>query len=105
MGKSFESAVFNRKWREAILQTWNQKLQRKITSIRNKILKRFGIKNNGFVLWEGASPMTGEPIVAIVTAVRAASKNAKTGWMHQLWILRSDIPPHEAFKQGLDAAP
>lgn len=71
---------------------------------RNKLLNRFGILANGFVIWEGPSPSTGDPLVAIITGVRRASKNDKTGEMLQLWILRADLPPHEAFQTGQDRA-
>jgi hypothetical protein len=39
------------------------------------------------------------PIVAIVTS---GSSNQKTGPMAQVWILRQDLPPHEAKHKGLD---
>ena len=53
------------------------------------------------ILWEGASQIDGKPIVVIATD---GSRNAKTGDMCQLWILRSDIAPHEAVKTGDDAS-
>lgn len=55
----------------------------------------------GFILYEGASLLNKDPIVAIVTY---NSSNPKTGNMAQLWILRSDISPVDAVKQGLDGA-
>ena len=87
-----------------LLSSFLQKGKRAINTFRGKLLKHFGVTKNGFVVWRGPSPETGEPLVAIVTGVRKASANGKTGWMHQLWILRADIPPHEAFQRGLDAA-
>ena len=54
----------------------------------------------GFVLWDGPSALTGDPIVVIATL---RSDNVKTGNMLQTWILRSDIEPHIAMAAGLDA--
>lgn len=53
------------------------------------------------VLYEGPSAIDGAPIVVIATV---GSANAKTGDMAQVWILRSDIEPHTAKAQGLDAS-
>lgn len=55
----------------------------------------------GYVLWEGASPWDGSPIVAIATM---RSVNRKTGDMVQVWIMPQDIAPHDAVKVGADAA-
>ena len=59
---------------------------------------------NGAVLWRGASRLDGSPIVAIITGLRTASSNPKTGDMLQTWVLRSDIHPTEALRLGLDSA-
>lgn len=53
------------------------------------------------VLWEGRSQLTGDPIMAIATAING---NRKIGRMVQIWIIRSDISPIEAVKTGGDAA-
>ena len=54
----------------------------------------------GLVIYEGVSQLDGiTPVVVIATL---ESKNAKTGNMVQTWILRSDMAPHDAVKQGLD---
>ena len=57
----------------------------------------------GFKLWEGASLLTGEPIVVIVTM---NGNNPKTDndfkSMVQTWIMLRDTPPHEAVKAGND---
>lgn len=57
----------------------------------------------GFKLWEGASLLTGEPIVVIVTM---NGNNPKTDndfkSMVQTWILCRDIAPNEAVKSGKD---
>lgn len=62
------------------------------------------MKANGFVLWEGPSPIDGSPIVAIVTGLINTSDNSKTGPMCQGWILRSDMTPTEAVRTGADRA-
>ena len=54
---------------------------------------------NGYVLWEGASPLDQAPIVVIATM---NSSNVKTGNMIQTWILRSDINPVQAVNDGND---
>ena len=58
----------------------------------------------GFKLWEGASLLTGEPIVVIVTM---GGNNPKTDndfrSMVQTWIMLRDTPPHEAVKSGDNA--
>lgn len=56
-------------------------------------------KETGFVLWEGNSPVDNAPIAAIATL---SSKNVKTGNMVQVWIIRTDIEPRKAVKQGKD---
>jgi hypothetical protein len=48
------------------------------------------------VVYDGPSRIDGQPIIAVVTGLRRASNNPKTGRMAQLWILRSDISPLEA---------
>jgi len=51
------------------------------------------------VIYEGPSLIDGQPIVAIVTF---GSNNSKTGSMPQVWILRSDVHPTEALRNGSD---
>ena len=53
------------------------------------------------VLWEGRSLIDDAPIVAIATA---GSANRKTGPMIQVWILRADMPPHLAKREGRDVS-
>lgn len=58
--------------------------------------------STGIILWEGESRFVpGEPIVAILTF---GSANVKTGDMHQVWIMRSDMSPREACSSGADEA-
>lgn len=57
---------------------------------------------NGVVLYRGPSKLDGKPIVVIATGLKAKSNNAKTGDMIQTWILREDISPTEAVKNGED---
>tara|TARA_R100001198_G_C5219063_1_gene201883 strand:- start:247 stop:996 length:750 start_codon:yes stop_codon:yes gene_type:complete len=67
----------------------------------NKNKKTTTTNERGFILYDGPSRLTGEPIVIIATI---KSNNAKTGNMIQTWILRSDISPVEASKQSKDDA-
>lgn len=60
---------------------------------------------NGAVIYHGPSKIDGQPIVAILTGLKGkVSKNRKTGKMAQLWILRSDISPIDAVRQGQDVS-
>ena len=58
----------------------------------------------GFILYEGDSLLTGEPIVVVATM---GGNNPKTDndfkSMVQTWIMLRDTPPHEAVKSGNDA--
>jgi hypothetical protein len=55
----------------------------------------------GIVLYRGPSRLDGSPIVAIATL---ESSNRKTGDMVQTWILRDDMLPLEAVREGADDA-
>ena len=57
------------------------------------------MKHSGYVIYEGPSELTGDPIVAIVTI---KSKNSATGNMAQLWILAADADPVTAAQSGAD---
>lgn len=59
---------------------------------------------NGRILWEGKSPFNGDNIVLIMTAIKDASTNTKTGAMLQTYILLQDVSPVEGVKSGLDIA-
>lgn len=60
---------------------------------------------NGAVIYSGPSRIDGAPIVCIVTGLSGkASANVKTGAMLQTWILRSDVAPLDALKNGADAS-
>ena len=56
-------------------------------------------KPSGYVIYEGPSQLTGEPIVAILTI---KSRNKKTGDLATVWYLNRDINPVEAQKTGKD---
>ena len=60
------------------------------------------MKANGYVVYDGPSTIDGSPIVMIVTNLRRASRNAKTGEMVQTYILCRDEHPNEATKNGQD---
>lgn len=61
-------------------------------------------KANGMIVYEGASALDGAPIVVIVTGTSRRSANPKTGDMLQTWILRSDVAPNVAAKDGRDSS-
>ena len=54
----------------------------------------------GIVLYDGPSVIDGGPIVVIMGL--KGSRNPKLGKMLQCWIMRSDIAPATALKEGLD---
>lgn len=63
------------------------------------------------IVWQGISALDGvTPIVVLATGVPKAStkavssQNTKTGDMIQTWILRADVAPHTALKEGKDQA-
>jgi len=62
------------------------------------------------VIWDGPSLLDGSPIMAIATGAHPvgskarASANDKTGDMIQVTIMRSDVDPTQALKDGLDVA-
>jgi hypothetical protein len=59
------------------------------------------MKRGGLVLYQGPSLFDGAPIVVIVTFV---TTNQKTGDVLQTWILRQDVAPNEALREGLDVS-
>lgn len=58
-------------------------------------------KPAGIILYQGQSILDGAPIVVIATL---ETSNKKTGNMIQTWIIRADIDPVEASKQGKDSS-
>lgn len=57
---------------------------------------------NGLVVWEGPSRFDGKS--PVVVYLQLDSDNKKIGRMAQAWILRADMPPHEAVRRKLDRA-
>lgn len=57
---------------------------------------------NGVIVYEGPSQLDGSPIVVIATGLKNASQNPKTGDMINTWIIRSDIHPQNAQREGAD---
>ncbi len=53
------------------------------------------------VIYRGPSMLDGAPIVVVAST---GSSNVKTGQMVQTWILRADLNPSEASRQGADAS-
>ena len=62
------------------------------------------MKPNGFVLYEGPSLLTGEPIVVIAVGFHNKSRNIKTSHMIQTYILCADENPIDAVNSGADTA-
>ena len=60
------------------------------------------VKPNSAIIWQGKSLIDGGPIVAIISGLATPSGNGKTGDMAQVDILRADMHPIDAVKQGLD---
>ena len=58
-------------------------------------------KPSGYVIYEGPSLLTGDPVVCVVTL---RSRNRKTADMPQTWIMRSDMHPIDANRLGRDDA-
>ena len=60
------------------------------------------MNENGAIFYDGPSQLDGVPIIGIVTGLKKPSKNIKTDWMLQTWILLRDIAPNIASKNGAD---
>lgn len=56
---------------------------------------------NGYIVWRGPSPLTGDSIVMLAVM---QSANKATGNMVQTYILVDGVQPHHAVKTGLDEA-
>ena len=66
---------------------------------------RAAIRRNQFVgviLYDGPSAIDGAPVVVIATRIEGKSANAKTGAMVQTFVIRSDVHPMRALKDGRD---
>lgn len=69
--------------------------------ISQQIKKQTRVKKpQNIVVYEGESMIDGSPIVGLLQLT--PTSNDKIGNMAQLWIMRSDIEPHEAVKTGAD---
>lgn len=55
--------------------------------------------SNSVIVYRGPSELDGAPIIGVVSL---SSVNKKTGNMAQLWILRADIDPVSALREGKD---
>lgn len=60
--------------------------------------------SNGYTIYEGPSLIDGSPVVVIATGFKSVSTNRKTGAVIQCYILRSDMDPQTAMKDGSDQA-
>lgn len=59
---------------------------------------------SNFVVYRGPSQLNGEPIIGVLGCVAQKSQNSKTGPMLMLSVFAADLPPHEAWRSGADAA-
>ena len=59
-------------------------------------------KNQTMVVWQGVSLLDGVTPIVVLASFKSA--NVKTGDMVQTWILRSDIAPNVAIREGADTA-
>ena len=59
---------------------------------------------NGYVIWEGKSTFTSDPIAVIATCFSNKSQNRKTGDMIQVYIIKQNQLPTEALKSADDGA-
>ena len=56
----------------------------------------------GYIVYEGPSLLDGKNIAVIINKVWDKSKNSKTGFLVQSFIIRTDINPVQALKTGED---
>lgn len=54
------------------------------------------------IFYRGPSMIDGAPIIACITGIDRPSTNPKTGPMAQTFIMREDMPPNDAAKNGED---
>lgn len=59
---------------------------------------------NGLIVYEGPSRINGAPIAVILIGIKTKSKNTKTGHLVQSYIIRTDVDPVTAAREGLDSA-
>jgi hypothetical protein len=59
------------------------------------------MKETGYTIYDGISPITGDEIIAVITL---NSDNIKTGDMPSMWILNKNVKPNDAVKTGADKA-
>lgn len=57
-----------------------------------------------YVVYRGPSALNGEPVLCTLGCVVTPSANKKTGPMLMVSVFHADLPPHEAWKTGADAA-
>ena len=71
-------------------------------SLRARVSKTLLLRS--VCVYDGPSALDGERIVALVTGGGdTVTRNGKTGPLAQLWILRADVAPHVAVRDGRDA--
>jgi len=83
--------------------TNHETIARKMTAEFYDLPKHIRTASSG-IIWTGKSPVNGQEIMAIVSGLKTASDNDKTGPMAQVDILVADEHPIEAIKTGADEA-
>jgi hypothetical protein len=72
-------------------------------SLRQRVAKKLLLPS--VVVYDGPSALDGTRIVAILTGGgQSLSRNEKTGPLAQLWIMRADVAPHVAVRDGRDVS-
>src|SRR3546814_5822354 len=70
------------------------------TSINPKAFAKVAV----VILYEGPSKRDGKPISVMASGLAKASRNTKTGAMVQTYIIRTDVDPVTAVREGADAS-
>ena len=73
-------------------------------ALRNRLGKSAKDMPGTVVIWAGESRLDRTPIMVVASNMTRPSANTKTGDMIQVSIMRQDMAPMEAWKQGLDGA-
>lgn len=60
------------------------------------------VNKNSKLFYRGPSMIDGAPIIGVITGFTLDSENGKTGKVYQTFILREDVHPVEAQREGLD---
>lgn len=84
-----------------LIDTTSRPASRSVGTPSGPVLRADGKKATGVAIYRGPSMLDGAPIVAVALF---GSSNTKTGNMVQTYILREDVSPVAAIREGLDAS-